>query len=546
MGHVEAAKYRVEEVISKDNYRQSFAIDINNAGGVIGSVRDSFNFPFYVENYLTADTSALRVNCGLSDAELTSGDFDSTSTQCLKSEFTSTSYASSPSFQKVGDYKSFYSLNGSTQVVNLFDFIDDDLGGYTRSNIEQLRASNANGIMVGFGTSPFSKITFQQTGEEAAEDPITLWQQDFSARAVAVVNNTVVELSSIESQYGGYSEAHDISDGNFIAGSQAISLVDGIAEELAEECTGALLPDQVCAWTYYRGGSFFNVKPVVWQIDDSGNVLNSVQYDLAFTPTEDQTGVYNARAVAINDLGIAVGYGSVPYEEGNTIAPDFPLVFQNGETKSLIDDRDDYHRGYAVDINNNNQIVGQLDVRDFSNTSGPYKSKFFIKNLDSGELVTPTTFFSTAESTASSINDNGLVVGQAEFETTQASTRRKHGFLYDSVNQQFFDLNDLTACESSYEIVETSSINNSGQIVATALKMFDLKDYKGQIITDPTTGEAYQEQSAVAVLLTPIEGGEIDECLGEEEVPYERKGLTLPVSVVLFLTGLIAIRRRFL
>ncbi|MDC2887968.1 DUF3466 family protein [Psychrosphaera algicola] len=104
----------------------------------------------------------------------------------------------------------------------------------------------------------------------------------------------------------------------------------------------------------------------------------------------------------------------------------------------------------------------------------------------------------------------------------------------------------MTECNSIYEIVSTSAINNAGQIAATALKTVDTRDYKGEIVIDPSTGEAYQEQVAVAVLLSPIDGGELEECATEDEPDYKRKGLSLPVSFTILLSGLIAIRRKFL
>lgn len=549
VGQANAAKYDIKEVYSGDKYRQSFAIDIDNQGTLIGAVRDSFNFPIYVEPYLTAETGPFRSYCALSDAELTSGEFDSSSIGCLKLDLARTTtsnnrvgYGASPIYQKIGDYKSFFGTADDSTLINIFDFIDDDLGDFTNSNVEQIRASNSNGIKVGHGTGPYSKISFQQTGEFAAESPVTMWQQDFLSRAVAIVDGNVIELMSEETRYGGYSTVYDISDSNFIAGSEAIGLQVGVVTALEENCTGELLPEQVCAWSVFRSSAFYNTRPVVWQIDNSGNIVSKTQYDLVFTPNENQTGSYSSRAIAVNDLGIAVGYGHVPYSDSSAAAQDYPLVFQNGTTTEMLADHEDYDRGYALDINENNLIVGNLDTYFDS----AYNSEFFIYDLNSGELQTPTTFYSTAQSTASGINDEGVVVGQAEYEVTTNQTRRKHGFIYDSVKKEFFDLNDLTECNSIYEIVSTSAINNAGQIAATALKTVDTRDYKGEIVIDPSTGEAYQEQVAVAVLLSPIDGGELEECATEDEPDYKRKGLSLPVSFTILLSGLIAIRRKFL
>lgn len=549
MGQVNAAKYTINEVSQSENYRQSFALDINNSGKVIGAARDSYNFPFYIEPYLSSETGSFQGYCALSDAELSSGDFDSSSTGCVKVELARTSattsriaFGSSPFYQKVGDFKSFWGDETSTTTINVFDIFDDELGDFTRSNVEQIRAINDNDMLVGYSSAPYQKVSFQQTGEDALTDPITVWQQDFVSRAFAVVNNEVIELPSEETLYGGFSAAMDISEANYVAGYEAVDIYSPAMTTVLAACTDEYLPEQVCAWGYIRSGSFFEIRPVVWQLDNSGNVISKTQYDIPFTPNEDQTGLYTSRAVAVNDLGVAVGYGHVPYNDENSAARDFPVVFQNGTTTEMITDYDDYDRGYALDINNNNIIVGNLDTY----FDGTYNNEFFIYDLNSGSLETPTTFYSTAQSTASSINDSGVIVGQAEYEITTSQTRRKHGFIYDSVKKEFFDINDLTECGSAYEIVETSAINNNGQIAATALKMVDRKNYLGEVLIDPTTGEAYQEQVAVSVMLDPIDGGELEECTEEQEPDYERKGLSLPLTMSLLLSGFVAIRRKFL
>lgn len=47
-----AAKYQVTEITPLEDYRQHFAMDIGDNGQMLGVVRDSFNFPYYLEEYL--------------------------------------------------------------------------------------------------------------------------------------------------------------------------------------------------------------------------------------------------------------------------------------------------------------------------------------------------------------------------------------------------------------------------------------------------------------------------------------------------------------
>jgi hypothetical protein len=76
-GQAFAAQYEIKEIAPLEKYRQHFSMGLNDSGTVVGVVRDSFNFPFYLESYLE-DT--YKTACDLSDAELSSGDFDATST----------------------------------------------------------------------------------------------------------------------------------------------------------------------------------------------------------------------------------------------------------------------------------------------------------------------------------------------------------------------------------------------------------------------------------------------------------------------------------
>ena len=57
--------------------------------------------------------------------------------------------------------------------------------------------------------------------------------------------------------------------------------------------------------------------------------------------------------------------------------------------------------------------------------------------------------------------NNGIVVGEGEYEVTTANQRRKHGFIYNTISKEFNDINDLTECSSTYEIIEARDINNN-------------------------------------------------------------------------------------
>lgn len=531
-----AAKYQVTEITPLEDYRQHFAMDIGDNGQMLGVVRDSFNFPYYLEEYLN-DLTYSNVSCEVSDEELSSGVFDVASSNCIKLGLGE--QARSPFYQKIGDNKSFINNAGSAELVNLVDVFDNELNAFTKSNVEHLRAINSQGIAVGRVSAPFVPTMFLQTGDNASSEEIKIWQQEYESRAVVYINGEVRLLEPELTTHGGESDAADISNTGYVAGQTSVSISEANAESIAEDCTGELVPVSVCVWQKNNLSSsarIYDTRPIVWKLDDSGNVESKQVYDLAFVPTADQTASYYALSTAVNDTGVAVGYGHV-FKDNDVLSLQ-PLVYQNGETKTFMDE-DEYAQGFAADINSSNVVIGTVQTV----INGAFADEFFVYNIDSGSFTTPNTFYASAESNANSINDSGKIVGEAEYEITTDDLRRKHGFLYDSVTEEFFDLNDLTECGSIYEIVETKAINNSDQIAATALKLVDRRDALGGVILDDD-GNPEKEQVAVAVLLDPI-AGEIDDCTQIENPPIERKGASTSFFLSLGLFGFALLRRRF-
>lgn len=528
-----AATYQVTEIAPLEQYRQHFAMDINDNGQVLGVVRDSFNFPFYLEDYLT-ELNASGLSCDVSEEERSSGQFDAFSSACVRTALTNN--ANNALFQKIGDNKSFISEAGSAQLLNLVDVVDTEIDSLTNSNTEHLRSINSQGLAVGRVTAPFTTVLFTQTGENAtSSEEQKMWQRDYNSRAIVYINGEVRTIEPEFTTYGGESEATDISNLGFVAGQTSVSMAQATIDNIEEDCTGELSPEKVCVWRKSLSARLYESRPVVWKLDDNGNVESKQIFDLAFVPNEEQTANYFATATTVNDSGVAAGFGHV-FREDDVLTTQ-PLYYQGSETKTFMDDSV-YDAGFAADINNSGVIVGT--VQKFFDRV--FNDEFFIYNIATGEFETPPTFYQTAESNANGINDSGKVVGEAEFEVTTDSVRRKHGFLYDSVTKEFFDLNDLTECGSQYEIVETKAINNSDQIVATALKLVDRRDALGQVVTDDD-GTVRKEEVAVTVLLTPT-GGQIDDCTEIEEPPVERKGSSNSFVLSFGLLILALFRRR--
>lgn len=543
----QAATYEITELDATEQYRQHFALDINDSGEIVGVARDSFSFPFYQEEYL-APLTTLGIQTGVTTLEYESGNFDATSTSLLKA-YLASSYDTSPYYQKVGDSRTFYYNGGSTTLINLTDEVESGLGDYTRSTVEQLSSINNNGLAVGFGSAPYLPYIFEATVETTNDDgdtvettqEVKIWEREYANRAVVYINGLITELEPEFNDFGGISVASDVSETGFVAGYESTGFLDSIQENIDEDCDGLVIPANVCVWSKQKSSNRYDLRPVVWQVDGAGNLVGKTQYPLVFEPNEDQTSVYTSVATAVNDAGVGVGYGHAPISTSSNSVRTYPLIYQGGETRELLDEHGNYYRGYAVDVNNDNLIVGHVEEI----VDNALQSKFFIYNMTSGEIQTPTTFYESADSTVASINDNNMLVGQAEYEITNSSTKRVHAFLYDINNQRFNDLNDLVECASEFEIVEARSINNNNEIVATALKLVDKRDSHGEVVLDDN-GDPEKEEIGVTLKLTPIEGGEIEDCSVQEDEPYERQGFSFGLTMSFLLAGFVAIRRRFL
>jgi hypothetical protein len=537
-----AEKYRIIEVSPSENYRHNFAMSMNDLGDFVGVARESFGFRFYLEPYITGEETALRTGCDISQEEIDSNSFDADSTYCLRGQLASSEEGSSPAYQKVGDIKSFMQLSGATSMVNLADVNDAGLGGFTRSNNETLNGINNNSIAVGAASAPYAPSSFTYTNDDEEEVTYRYFAREFKKRAVVFNGTDTSFIEPVDASYGGVSGAYDISNSGYVAGYESVDVFEEFQTLIDDNCDGSLQPVDVCAWGYSVNENIFEIRPVIWELDADLQVINQTRYDIAFEPNEEQQDNYSAYPTSVNDSGIAVGFGDVPLEISTTSTANFPLIFQNGETKQIIQEQDEYFGGFAFDINNSNVVVGKLIKRVGFNS---FEDVIFTYDIDTSELSTPTIFYKNSQGSANAINDNGLVVGEAEYEVTSAITRRKHGFVYDIHSNEFSDLNDLVSCNSGYDIVEVRDINNNDQIFANAMKKVDKLDALGNPTLD-SNGDVEQEYVMVAVMLDPVEGGQIDECIDPNDQPYERKGLSHSLLSILGLSFLVVMRRRFI
>lgn len=154
----------------------------------------------------------------------------------------------------------------------------------------------------------------------------------------------------------------------------------------------------------------------------------------------------HTQALAINDHGAVTGYSN-----SSTTGKDHVFRYANGQMTDLGTLG---NGSSASDINNVGQIVGTY-------VDANYRSRPFLYNgtdfVDLGTL-------GGSSATASSLNDQGWIVGQSA--VTVPSTYGTHAFLYKSGTM--YDLNALIDPGLGLELYGAATVNDSGQILCSA------------------------------------------------------------------------------
>ncbi len=170
-----------------------------------------------------------------------------------------------------------------------------------------------------------------------------------------------------------------------------------------------------------------------------------------------------AEPEGINSSGQIVGWATTPLAYSNA------FLYSNG----TITDLQSFFGPGVTDsqanaINDSGQIVG-----DFEPNANAYTHAFSIKD----GMMTDLGTFGGANSQASGVNNNGVIVGTAD-----ASDNSRHAFVY--INSTMYDLNNqLDSSGTGWVLSNAVAINDNGWIVASASK---------------------QGEGIYSVLLTPI------------------------------------------
>ncbi len=551
---VYAASYEVQEIPLSDTVNQHFAVSIDNQGMTLSTGRVRYNPPIDLSLFDPDN------HFGLSDPDAAAeGNFNVNDLSIVYQDLTAASTSGDVRLQKLSNVLAYSSDGTEVSYVNGFDTETEATNGYTYSLLTAA-TDNVNGThIVGNMAGPYSVVNY--VDENDAEQVYVV--NNFAQRGFVQVGENVVELVPEFARAGGFSFAAAINDNLQVAGISSVGASDPITE-LLDNCEDAEirpdLPLEVCNYLLYNTNNFaqafltntgflvgnnrntelesiptshLDMRPTLWQLDANGNILSTQIFDLLHTPEEFSLNMYT-RVTDINNDGVMVGFTTTDDtpREGGLIA--VATAFENGAAERLFES-DQIKASYAMGINDNDYVVGFYPqiVNDI------IRNRMFVFNRQTDELRLPDGFFVTSTTYPRAINNNNLVVGDAESDVLDPSTRKVSGFLYDIDNDTFTNLNDLLPCDSPYFIISANDINDENQIIADAQINRPRKDITGELISDETdTGDV-----VVSVILNPT-GAAPSDCSSEDDDTIERQGASNSLFIALGLLVISVFRRK--
>jgi hypothetical protein len=533
-GLATAATYEVVPVSTNDLAINVFARALDNQNNAVVLAQDAYNPPL---DYSLIDFTNTTLLSNLTDATAAeAGNPNADDYNYLVNLVRLTSTENVSSSQQISLYQSFVNDGLNNTRVTAFDIENLETNGLSFSNdIIVNDILNAN-TLVGSAEAPY--ITRQYTNE--AGDVLNYVTNEFVRRGFISLNGNTVELPPQATNLGGVSQAYSVNQNLQVAGSSSVRASAGFLEAVESCDDDEERGDQAldtCYQILKNGGlvtAAMDRRATIWQLDAQGQIISTTTFPLPFTPeavseTNPDTAFFNS-AYAINDAGIAVGETHTFFFD-RELKVSSAALYQNNETIEFID-KEDYFPSTALDINNNNIVIGTGTTQ----VNGTNRTKFYTYNVDTEELIFPEDFFPGSASVARDINNNNMVVGEGEVEFANQGTRRKNAFLYDMNTQTFTDLNDLVACDSPYSIVGANSINDDNIILANALVNEQARNPNGDLVVD-SDGEPIMIDRVIAVRLNPIPNGVIEDCSSEnnDSINNERQG----ASISLFSGGLL-------
>lgn len=529
-----AASYTIVELPTNELSINQFANNIDDTDLVLTIVSQPFNSPI---DLTQLDLDAFT---NLTDPDAAAqGNFNATDLFILDSFVRSQTSVNNPFGQKLANFVGYQTNGTDFSYVNGFDTESDNLNGFSFAHNMRFGGSVNGTHIVGDMNGPYALLEYTNEDNEDLVYNIN----GYNSRAFVQVGDTVTALPPETTVAGGISFASAINDGLMVAGLTTIGYSVGVQNAIdncQDESIRGDIPEEVCLFQLRNASNSIFLtgakrRAAIWQVDANGAVINKTVYGLLFEPEEDTTAAFASEASDINDNGVAVGYSQITINDRITTVA---AKFENSEVTRLIAD-DDFAPNIATGINNNDFVVGFRQQV----INGVSRSRLFVLNQSTQDIVNPEGFFVSSSTNPRAINDNNLVVGEAEAEASNG-VRQRNGFLYDIDNSTFSNLNDLIACDSDYTIITANDINNNDVIIADALLKRPARDIKGEIVLDDSGNQVITD-TVVAVKLEPTgQAPSVCEPSEEDAAQTERQGAGFSIVLSILLTAFIAIRRK--
>ncbi|MEQ3514159.1 DUF3466 family protein [Pseudoalteromonas sp. BZB3] len=558
-----AATYQLTELPRYENGKNTFVSDVNESGDIIGAATQLFNYAIDV-SYLNFDDSDLKTAYDRYVDALSDINKEATFTlEDVKNGISTTNAdanafmlgflagkSSDAEYQKLNDRIGLTITANSADELVIFDTQATYADSLTRSVTNFPTAITNDGVIVAWGSAPYRPEVFKKEGE----DDKTVFVRDWSSRGIVISpSGKKVTLEPEIDTYGGSSLVTDIvqlDSGNYIAvGSSSISIPENSQERYNEQCDGIDELVQVCSWDLQRG-SFYNTEAYQWELDNNLNVVSTAKLGLGLVRKEDEKSAFSSLALATNKNGISVGYSVVRNTDDDRLySYEQAGYFKDGQFIRIHPHENYIQGGKAIDINNNNIVIGNYYEQGRSIGGGVIvrKKVGFYYDINSDTYEEIPAFFNGSKATLRDINDKGQIIGQGEVEKN-TSVPKYEAFLYEIGSDKVTNINDFLPCRAEdgtafpYTIAEATKITESGHIYANATKTVERRDSLGQVMKD-SEGNIEKETVAVPVLLTPIAGGTIEECTPPEAEQYERQSASFGFLSI-FALPLLWLRRR--
>lgn len=464
-------------------------------------------------------------------------------------------------YQKLADSVAMVNLGGDsiTEQFTVFDVPFEGTDQLTRSTYDIISGTTDSGVAYGTATAPYLPMEPFTDGNGNIRN---YWLRDFGQRGFFSFDNgaQIIQVEPVETEYGGgISTVIDINDNNTAVGFTSFKLNEYLVRNTIEgtgsgDCRNSsvlnVMPFEICVQRYQA--DMYHKMAYKATVTPGGELVTE-QLGLLIEPHPDDERTHSSYATAINNHGVVVGYADGWYEE-NVTTPAvnqrtytaYAVMYKDGEVFDFNQKNNVYPYSSnavskAYDINDKGIVVGYI-----YNERGT-KKFFYVDSSqpkDTMEIITPDDFFTTSDSTAYAVNENGFIIGTGQVEThndSPSNPRRTAAFLYDMNNDVFNNVNDLIGCDSPYDILEARDINDENVISATAIISSERYDSKGELVLDDN-GNPIKEDVVRAVVLEPIEG-EVEDCTVVEE-KVKRQGASLNAAVLWSLFILTVFRRR--